>query len=124
MADPRHRLGVVAESAVADWLTAAGWRVIARRSRALGGGEIDLIAMDPADTLVGIEVRARRTGRAGIGTESVDARKAAGMGRTLGAVAATCGVPHRGLRLDLVSVRPEPGEPGLWRLVRFPGLLA
>ena len=124
MADPRHRLGQVAETAVADWLTAMGWRVIARRSRVPGGGELDLVALDPASTLVGIEVRARRSGRTGIGTESVDGRKAAGMGRTLSAVAASFGVPHGGLRLDLVSVMPEPEAPGLWRLRRFPGVPA
>ena len=124
MADPRHRLGRAAEAAVATWLTATGWRVIAHRVRAAGGGEIDLVALDPADTLVGIEVRARTTARSGIGTESIDARKAAGMGRTLASVAAAGRVPHRGLRLDVVSVMPEPGEPTRWRLRRLPGLLA
>jgi putative endonuclease len=122
MPDPRHRLGHAAEAAVAEWLIASGWQVIARRVRAPGGGEIDLVALDRVDTLVGIEVRARHTARAGIGSETVDGRKAVRMARTLAAVAEGRRLPHRGLRLDLVCVMPEPGEPGRWRLRRVPAL--
>lgn len=124
MADPRHHLGHAAEAAVAAWLTASGWRVIEQRVRSPGGGEVDLIALDPADILVAVEVRARRSRRTGTGEESVDARKAARMGRTLAALAAAAGVPHRGLRLDLVTVMPEPGTPDRWRLRRVAGLMA
>jgi putative endonuclease len=122
MPDPRHRLGHAAEAAVASWLTASGWRVVGRGVRSPGGGEVDLVALDRADILVAIEVRARRSARAGTGAESVDARKAARMGRTLTALAAVAGIPHRGLRLDVVSVMPEPGAPERWRLRRIPGV--
>ena len=121
MGDPRHTLGLAAEEAVAAWLSAAGWRVILRRARAAGGGEVDLVALDPSRTLVAVEVRARRTDRTGRAAMSVDSRRVARLGRTLAAVATTSDVGHRGLRIDLVSVEPS-GEPGRWRLTRMPGI--
>jgi len=121
MGDPRHALGIAAEEAVAAWLTAAGWRVIRRRARSAGGGEVDIVALDPSRTLVAVEVRARRTARTGSAAMSVDGRRVARLGRTLAAIGATCGEPHRGLRIDLVSVEPA-AEPGRWRLTRMPGI--
>jgi putative endonuclease len=121
MGDPRHTLGLAAEEAVAAWLSAAGWRVILRRARSAGGGEVDVVALDPSRTLVAVEVRARRTARTGRAAMSVDGRRVARLGRTLAAVATTSDVGHRGLRIDLVSVEPS-GEPGRWRLTRMPGI--
>jgi putative endonuclease len=127
MADPRHRLGEDAEAAVAGWLARAGWRILARRHRAAGGGEVDLIALDPGAWLVAVEVRARRSTRAGSAAGSVDVRRIHRLERTLAAYAATSGVAHRGLRVDLVSVEPEAGSPASpgtrgWRLRRLPGV--
>ncbi|MDQ3488558.1 MAG: YraN family protein, partial [Acidobacteriota bacterium] len=48
MGDARHDLGIAADGAVAAWLGAAGWRILARRYRSAAGGEVDLIAVDPA----------------------------------------------------------------------------
>jgi putative endonuclease len=121
MGDPRHALGLAAEEAVAAWLTAAGWRVIRHRARSVGGGEVDLVALDPGRILVAIEVRARRTGRSGPAAMSVDGRRVARVGRTLAAIGSVCGEPHRGLRIDLVSVEPTR-DPGRWRLTRIPGI--
>ena len=122
MADPRHHLGQAAEGAVAAWLEGQGWRILGRRVRGAGGGEVDLVAIDPSDVLVAIEVRARRTARAGLGTETIDARRVARSGRTLARLAGTSAVAHRGLRVDLVRVTPEPGLAGRWRLRRIPGI--
>lgn len=122
MGDPRHDLGMNAERAVGAWLEESGWRLLGRRVRAPGGAEVDIVALDPDGVLVGIEVRARRTARAGIGTESIDARRTARTGRTLAAFAAGAGVDHRGLRIDLVSVMPEPGTDARWRLRRIPNI--
>jgi putative endonuclease len=122
MGDPRHELGIVAEGAVAAWLEECGWRVLDRRVRSSGGGEVDIVALDPDGVLVGIEVRARHTGRTGIGTESIDARRTARIGRTLAAFAARARVDHRGLRIDLVSVMPEHGTDARWRLRRIPNI--
>jgi putative endonuclease len=122
MGDPRHDLGIVAERAVAAWLEDSGWRLLGRRVRASDGGEVDIVALDPHGVLVGIEVRARRTTRVGIGTESIDARRTARTGRTLAAFAAGARVGHCGLRVDLVSVMPEAGTGGRWRLRRIPNI--
>lgn len=123
MADPRHRFGSQAEDLVASWLVASGWRVLARRYRSAGGGEVDLVALDPRGTLVGLEVRARRSGRAGLPEETVDARRAARIGRSLAAFAASGAARHVGLRVDLVAVDRVPGPPPVrYRLRRFPAV--
>jgi putative endonuclease len=120
--DPRHALGQAAEDAVGGWLTARGWRVLARRHRSRTGAEVDLIALDPGGTLVAIEVRARRTRRAGRPEETLDGIRVGRIERTLAAYAA--GHPRQaGMRIDLVSVEIEPapgGAPRRWRLRRFP----
>lgn len=122
MGDPRHDLGIVAERAVGEWLEESGWQVLGRRVTSAGGGEVDLVALDPDGVLVGIEVRARRTGRAGTGSESIDARRTARIGRTLVAFAAGGRLRHRGLRIDLVSVMPDPATATRWRLRRTPDI--
>lgn len=122
MGDPRHDLGIVAERAVGAWLEKSGWRLLDRRVRASGGGEVDIVALDPNGILVGVEVRARRTARTGIGTETIHADRIARSGRTLAAFAAADGIGHRGLRLDLVTLMPEPGVAGRWRLRRIPDI--
>ena len=122
MTDPRHALGLAAEDATAEWLAANGWRVVSRRHRGSGGGEVDLIAIDPGDILVALEVRARRSRRAGDAAASVDARRVARLRRTLASVAGSGSTPHRGLRVDLVTAEPVAGQAGRWRLLRFAGI--
>ena len=122
MSDPRHLLGITAEEAVACWLKRAGWTIRARRERRPGGGEIDVVAVDPAGTLVAIEVRARRTSRTGAAVATVDAHRVARIGRTLVAHARVSGRAWSGLRVDLVTVEPLPDAPRRWRLRRLPGL--
>lgn len=122
MTDPRHDIGLRAEDAVARWLeTACGWRVTARRWR-IGTGELDLVCLDPAGTLVGVEVRARRTQHAGTPEESIDPTRLRRLRHTLAAYAAACGEPHRALRVDLVAVAPSPGDPTRWLVRRLPGI--
>ncbi len=122
MSDPRHVLGLAAEEATARWLDATGWRVVARRQRSADGGETDLVALDRDGILVAIEVRARRSERAGTAAMTVDRRRVERLRRTLSSVARSSGEPHRGLRVDLVTAEPAPGQPGRWRLARIPGI--
>lgn len=121
MGDARHQLGIAAEQAVATWLGTAGWLVLARRHRSRAGGEVDLIAIDPEHVLVAIEVRARSTDRTGTGSETIGARRAARLGRTLSEFAARTGTPHRGLRIDLVTATPAVRSRA-WLLRRLPGI--
>ena len=121
MGDPRHDLGLAAEAAVAAWLTDAGWRIVERRARSAMGGEVDIVAIDPQGTLVAVEVRARRTRRAGEAALTVDRRRVMRLRRTLASIAADRRRGHRALRVDLVSVEPA-GQPGRWRLVRVPSI--
>ncbi len=122
MPDPRHDLGLAAEAATAAWLTRAGWVVVARRARGPGMGEIDLVAVDPTRTLVAVEVRARRSDRAGSPEASLDGRRVARLRRSLVMFAAEHALAHSGLRVDLVSAAPDGGSSGAWRLRRSPGV--
>lgn len=118
MADPRHTLGHRAEVAVASWLEACGWDILGRRLRAPGGGEVDLVALDPAGVLVAVEVRARRSRRAGEAATSVDRQRSRRLAATLASFARAAPA-HAGLRVDLVTA--EPSEvPGRWLLRRIP----
>jgi putative endonuclease len=121
MPDPRHALGRSAEEAVEHWLAASGWEVIARRCRPPGGGEIDLLAIDPGGVLVGVEVRARRTRRTGSAAASVDLRRIRRLRQSLARIAAGVGRHHLGLRVDLVTAEPLGGT-ARWRLERMPGI--
>jgi putative endonuclease len=118
--DPRHVLGQEAERRVAGWLVGSGWRILAERHRS-AGGEIDLLALDPADWLVAVEVKLRRTGRAGLAVEAVTPVAVRRRRAALAAYARTERVAHRGLRVDVVTVSPGP-EPGTWRLARMAGV--
>ena len=122
MSDPRHLLGRDAEEAVAGWLTRAGWAVLDRRVRTGAGGEVDLIALDPAATLVAVEVRARRTDRTGAAATTVDHRRTRRLEATLVAYASSGATRHRGLRVDLVTAEPSAAPGNGWRLRRIPGI--
>lgn len=122
MTDPRHAFGSNAEAAAAAWLEGRGWRVLARRYRSAGGGEVDLVMLDPQRVLVGIEVRARRTPRAGSPEETVDGRRVRRIARSLAAFAAGAGVAHDGLRVDLVAAEPAGPTHGHLRLRRVPDI--
>lgn len=82
---------------------------------------MDLIALDTGEVLVGIEVRARRSRRTGTPAASVNDRRVRRVARTLAAIAGRGDVPHRGLRIDLVTVEPYSTE-GRWRLRRVAGI--
>ncbi len=114
MPDPRHRLGIAAEAAVAIHLESRGWRIVERRWRCRFG-EIDLVCLDPGGVLVGVEVRARRTKRAGSPLESIDARRLHRLRASLMEYTTSYRGRYDGLRIDLAAVeRPD----GVWR-IRF-----
>jgi putative endonuclease len=119
MSDPRHELGRRAEGAVAGWLAGRGWRILHQRWRG-SRGELDLVCLDPDGVLVGVEVKLRRSERAGSGAESVDRRRVARLRAALAVYAAGGTIARRDVRLDLVMLAPA-GD-GRWRLRRVPGI--
>ena len=120
MTNPRHALGERAEVAAAAWLETRGWTILARRWRC-PDGELDIVARDPDRVLVGVEVKVRRTGRAGDPLESVDRerlrRLRAALGRFRSEAPRSAGVE---LRVDLVALRPD--GLGNWRLSHHRGI--
>lgn len=66
--------GKVAEQAAAIWLKQQGLTLLQQNYRCKGG-EIDLIGLDGDQTLVFIEVKARKNQHFGHPAEAVDARK-------------------------------------------------
>ena len=120
MPDPRHALGERAEDAAAAWLTSRGWTILARRWRC-PDGELDIVAQDPDGVLVGVEVKVRRTGRAGSPVETIDQRRLRRLRAALGRFAS--GSPHAarsGLRVDLAAVHAD--GLGRWRLSHHRGI--
>jgi putative endonuclease len=105
-------LGVAAEEAVAGHFAARGWRVLARRWRCRFG-ELDLVCIDTEGVLVGVEVRARRSSRAGSPLESIDRRRLHRLRSSLVDFASTNEISARALRVDLAAV--EFTEAG-WRV--------
>lgn len=119
MPNPRQALGERAEAAVAAWLTARGWTVLARRWRC-PEGELDIVALDPGGILAAIEVKLRRTGRSGVPLESIDPHRLRRLRSALGRLATEQRMRTRGLRIDLVAVRAA--DDGRWRLTHHPGI--
>lgn len=69
-----RQLGRLGESYAAAWLSAHGWRLLDRNWQTRYG-ELDLVMTTPADVLVFVEVKTRRSTRYGPGQESVTAHK-------------------------------------------------
>lgn len=112
-----QRIGLRAEEATAGWLESSGWRIVARRHRT-PWGELDIVAVDPRGTLVGVEVKLRRHARSGSGPESVDGRRLRRLTAALAGFAARAAWRGRQLRLDLVVLAPGPAETR-WRLRHY-----
>ena len=118
MAAPQHRLGRRAEEATAAWLSSRGWRVLAHRWRS-PSGEIDLVCLDPDGALVGVEVKLRRSARAGAPEEALDARRVVRLRRTLAEYAMQRRSAVTTLRIDLVALTPAGDA---WRVSRWPAV--
>jgi len=106
--DPRRRLGAAGEEAAARALEASGHRVLARNVRA-GGVELDLVVAR-GRTIAFVEVKTRRSARAGRPEDAVDARKRARLVRGARAFLREHGNlarRARHVRFDVVSVVPD-----------------
>jgi putative endonuclease len=102
-----QNLGILGENLACAALRHRGYAVLARRYRTRFG-EIDIVARD-GETVVFVEVKARRTSRLGAAAESIPfwkRRRIAAM--ALDYLAGTGGV-HRRCRFDVVAI-DEAGE--------------
>ncbi len=107
--DGRRALGAAGEAAVADWYTAAGYRVLDRNWRCREG-ELDLVLAAPG-RVVFCEVKTRRGSAFGSPAEAVTVAKR----RRLRALAARWLAEHpsaraRELRFDVAAVVALRGE--------------
>lgn len=111
MPDPRRQLGAAGEAVAARFLRARGYRILARNRRS-EGGEIDIIARDPAGPIVFVEVRTRRGARgAAHALESVDEAKQQRLRDGAAAYLAAHPDPAGGepdARIDVIAVVPDP----------------
>jgi putative endonuclease len=95
------------EDLAADFLIAAGYRLLARNVR-VAGGEIDALCLDGA-TLVVVEVKRRDSSAFGTALGAVDARKRATL-RRIAADYAQIVAPSAKIRFDVVTLdgnRPQ-----------------
>jgi len=118
----RQRRGSFAEDLAVAWLTAHGWRVIAR-NLVVGKDEIDVVALDPAalGRVVCVEVRSARSSDFGTPEERVDARKVGHLYRAARAFSRSeqahqLGVGGMNVRVDLLVVDVRDGRPKIRHL--------
>ena len=103
--DPRrlepHALGRAGEHAAARYLERRGYRILDRNARA-DGVELDLVARR-GPVLAIVEVKTRRSRRAGRAEEAVDARKRHRIVRGARAWARAHGLRTPRLRFDVIA---------------------
>jgi putative endonuclease len=104
--DPRQRLGRRGESLAEAALAAAGLEILDRNFR-LRSGELDLVARD-GDTIVFVEVKARRARGYGDPAEAVTPRKIRRLARTALAWLQRHDCLDRTCRFDVVELVGDP----------------
>lgn len=116
-ASSRRALGIEGEARAAAHLEARGYRILARNARA-GRVELDLVAAR-GRLLVFVEVKTRRSRRAGIPEEAVDFRKRERLVR--GAIAWMAQHPGRSGRVRFDVVACECDAAGRWSIRHLEG---
>jgi putative endonuclease len=99
----RQRVGRRGEQAAADFLELAGWTVLARNLRT-PYGEIDLLARD-GETLVFVEVKARRNDAFGLPETGITARKQAHLTAAAQAYLMEHPEEQGDWRIDVIAIR-------------------
>ena len=114
--DRRRALGRRGEDLAAGYLAELGFEILGRNVRTRYG-ELDIVARE-RETLVFVEVRARRDDRLGSPEESVDARKQAKLVALAEAYLATLPEPPAACRIDVVVVEIRAGAVQRLELIR------
>ena len=102
MSADRQALGELGERIAERWMERKGWRLVGRRFRN-GHRDIDLI-VEGEDTVVFVEVKARRPSDFGDPVEAVGWRKQRELVRSAHVWMGRFGVPGRSYRFDIVGV--------------------
>lgn len=102
-----RELGLRGEREAEEYLTARGCVIEARNYRTRWG-EIDLVGRD-GETVVFVEVKTRRSVRAGTGAEAVTARKRDSLRAAAASYLQRNGLDGAPLRFDVVEVYPAAG---------------
>lgn len=111
MLNLRQRCGEAGEALAARLLRKRGYQVIATNYRT-PLGEIDIIARD-GDTIVFVEVKARRSGRFGAPKEAVTPRKQRKISMVALFYLKTTRQSQARARFDVVSIRSGPQGPSV-----------
>jgi putative endonuclease len=98
----RKRLGERGEDAATAYLERAGLTVVERNWRC-NSGEIDIVALD-ADTVVLVEVKTRRSVKAGTPEEAVTPAKQRRYAKLAQAYLQSAGIADVGVRFDVISL--------------------
>ncbi|HEX5510496.1 MAG TPA: YraN family protein [Actinomycetales bacterium] len=108
-------VGRYGEKVAVDHLERSGFIVLGRNWRCRYG-ELDIVAMD-GDTVVGVEVKTRRSLAFGHPVEAVTRQKAARLRRLLAQWLSENDVHAPGVRIDVIAiVRPRRGAAELLHL--------
>lgn len=109
--------GASAETVALRLLLDSGYRIVERNFRC-PAGELDLIARDPGDVLVFVEVRSRTDAEHGHAAEMVDARKQRQVSRVAACYLAARSPEFDEARFDVVAITGDTAEliRDAWRL--------
>jgi putative endonuclease len=107
----RAALGKAGEDLACRELERLGYAILARRYRRRGG-ELDIVAKD-GETIVFVEVKARRGQGWGAGAEAVTPLKQRRMTRIALEYLVRQRLTRHACRFDVVSIDVGPGEPAI-----------
>ena len=101
----RQALGELGERVAERWLRRKGWRLVGRRFRN-GHRDIDLVVQN-GNTVIFVEVKARRSGALTDPVTAVDRRKRRELSRSAQAWIDRYGQPDQAYRFDVIGVLVE-----------------
>ncbi len=114
--DHNRARGDAAEDIAAEYLAEQGMTIIRRNFHFGRTGEIDIIAED-AQTLVFVEVKARRTDAYGSPEEAITPAKQRSLRRVAEGYLYVNGIENRECRFDVIAIRYENNSPQIRHLV-------
>jgi putative endonuclease len=114
--DNTRARGTAAEDIAAEYLAAQGMVILRRNFHFGRTGEMDIIAQD-GETLVFVEVKARRTDTYGSPEEAITPAKQRSLRRVAEGYLYVNGIENRECRFDVIAIRYENDEPQVRHLV-------